>query len=236
MKILNGHIFVVIGLIITYLLQSCKSNEDLLSHEGNLVQIGTLKNLLDGNYDGTIKLKTLKKYGNCGVGTFDKIDGEMIILNDTVFQCLWDGSVKIANNNNRIPFADVAMIYDNTSIKMPSSNDIEALSNVLNKYIDDSKIYMAIFTGHFNSIEVRSELAQTKPYKPLNEVMKTDQRMYCYKNINGTLVALYTPQSMAENTGSGWHFHFISDDRTKGGHVLSLSTSRLKSTSLTKLN
>ena len=44
--------------------------------------------------------------------------------------------------------------------------------------------------------------------------------MYEYENIEGTMVGLYCPPYMSSLNVVGWHFHFISKDKTKGGHVL----------------
>ena len=201
------------------------SHDDSWSCSGEtLYQVGTLKGLLDGGYDGTVRVQELKRYGNSGVGTFDRIDGEMVVLNDTVYQCLWDGTVQIADDRTTVPFADVTVLDADTSFIISASENIQSLSEALDMHIDKNKMYIAALAGEYNNIKVRSELPQKKkPYKPLAEVMKTDQRFFTYEDIRGTLVALYTPDSMAEDTGSGWHFHFISDDRKKGGHVLELS-------------
>ena len=77
--------------------------------------------------------------------------------------------------------------------------------------------------GVFRKMNVRSVRAQEKPYKRLVEVMEHDQTFFDYENIEGTLVGLYCPSYMASLNAVGWHLHFISKDRTRGGHVLGLS-------------
>ena len=42
-------------------------------------------------------------------------------------------------------------------------------------------------------------------------------------NIEGTLVGVYCPPYMAGLNAVGWHLHFISKDKTKGGHVLGVN-------------
>ena len=77
--------------------------------------------------------------------------------------------------------------------------------------------------GTFTKMDVRSELPQKKPYKPLAKVLETDQTFFNYENIKGTVVGLYCPEYMNDLNAVGWHFHFISEDRKAGGHVLDLS-------------
>ena len=82
---------------------------------------------------------------------------------------------------------------------------------------------MVKIEGTFNKMQVRSELPQTQPYKPLAKVLETDQTVFNYDNIKGTIVGLYCPNYMDKLNAKGWHFHFISDDKTKGGHILELA-------------
>ena len=82
--------------------------------------------------------------------------------------------------------------------------------------------YFVKMSGTFEKMNVRSEIKQEKPYKTLDKALETDQREFNYDNITGTVVALYCPDYMNGLNTPGWHFHFISDDKTKGGHLLDL--------------
>ena len=53
--------------------------------------------LLDGIYDGEMTISELLGKGNFGLGTFDGLDGEMIILDGTCYQLRGDGSAQIAD-------------------------------------------------------------------------------------------------------------------------------------------
>lgn len=78
--------------------------------------------------------------------------------------------------------------------------------------------------GVFSSMTVRSELRQTRPYRPLAQVMKTDQRFFELSEITGTMIGFKMPELMAGLNVPGYHFHFISEDRLRGGHVLKVKT------------
>lgn len=194
----------------------------------DLWQVSTLQSLMDGGYDGTVRVSELHRYGDCGVGTFDRIDGEMVVLNDTVFQCRYDGSVVVADESTTVPFANVAKMIPTVSRNIKSSKSMDRLVRRLNKLIDPNAMYIVVLEGKINRTTVRSEVPQTKPYKPLAQTLTSAERRFDYAATSGTLVGLYTPQPMAETTGSGWHFHFISADRQRGGHVLSISCGKLK--------
>ena len=45
------------------------------------------------------------------------------------------------------------------------------------------------------------------------------QKAFIFENIRGSLVGIYFPDYMDGINMPGWHLHFLSDDRSKGGHV-----------------
>jgi hypothetical protein len=47
------------------------------------------------------------EHGDFGLGTFDRLDGEMVVLDGVVYQVAADGSVHVANDSARTPFAGV---------------------------------------------------------------------------------------------------------------------------------
>ena len=77
--------------------------------------------------------------------------------------------------------------------------------------------------GTFRNVHVRSVYAQKEPYQRLVEVLKRDQTFFDYENVEGTLIGLYCPPYMSAFNATGWHLHFISSDKSKGGHVLGVN-------------
>lgn len=189
-------------------------------------QVALLQSLTQGYYDGVIKVSELKEHGDTGIGTFEGVNGEMIVLDGTVYQALGDGSVQVADDNETVPFSNVTFFDNDISETLSQTKDIntlkESLTNTVNKN-GKNLFYMVKIKGTFDKMNVRSELKQEKPYKTLDKALATDQREFNYEKIAGTVVALYCPDYMGGLNTPGWHFHFISDDKTKGGHILELS-------------
>ena len=191
-----------------------------------LFQVALLQSLMQGEYDGIITVGDLKNYGDTGIGTFQSVNGELIALDGKVYQAIWDGSVKVAPDDETVPFANVTFFDADVKQEHVKAASIEELKQILDKIAANQGInqfYMAKVTGTMPSILVRSELPQKEPYKTLDKALKTDQREFSYKDIKGTVVALYCPNYMDGLNSPGWHLHFVSDDGTKGGHVLDLS-------------
>lgn len=191
-----------------------------------IYQVALLQSLTQGYYDGIIKVSELKKHGNIGIGTFEGVNGEMIVLNGTVYQALGDGSVQKAADDETVPFSNVTFFESDIKENISKTKNIDALKDSLDKIVKKNGknlFYFVKVSGEFKKMNVRSELKQKKPYKPLDKALATDQREFNYKNIKGTVVALYCPDYMDGLNTPGWHFHFISDDKKKGGHILELA-------------
>lgn len=191
-----------------------------------LFQVALLQSLMQGEYNGVITVADLKNYGDTGIGTFQSVNGEMIVLDGNVYQALWDGSVKIASDDETVPFSNVTFFEPDVTRDNVNAASIEELKNFLTSIATEhgrNQFYMAKVTGKFPLMNVRSELPQKEPFKHLNDALKTDQREFSYQDIEGTVVALYCPDYMDGLNTPGWHLHFISKNKDKGGHVLTLS-------------
>lgn len=190
-----------------------------------IYQVALLQSLTQGYYDGIIKVSELKEHGDIGIGTFEGVNGEMIVLDGTVYQALGDGTVQVAADDETVPFSNVTFFDKDGSVELSDINDVNALKEKLNAMVEENGknlFYFVKMSGTFEKMNVRSEIKQEKPYKTLDKALETDQREFNYDNITGTVVALYCPDYMNGLNTPGWHFHFISDDKTKGGHLLDL--------------
>ena len=188
-----------------------------------LYQVNLLQSLTEGDYEGYIKVSQLKEHGDTGIGTFEGVNGEMIVIDGTVYQALYDGTVVVADNEETVPFANITYLdadITRDNLKFDSINELKDVLTELVKANGVNEFYMIRIDGTFDNVYVRSELKQEEPYKPLDEALATDQREFSYDNITGTIVGLYCPSYMSGLNATGWHLHFISDDHTKGGHVL----------------
>ena len=74
-------------------------------------------------------------------------------------------------------------------------------------------------TGEFKSVLTRAVQAQTKLYLSLPEATKT-QPEFTMENIRSTLVDFHCPSYVKGINVPGYHLHFLSEDKTKSGHVL----------------
>lgn len=192
----------------------------------SIAQVALLQSLAQGYFGGTVTAGQLRTLGDTGIGTFEGLNGEMIVLNGTIYQALGSGKVVVVPDKEIIPFANVTFFDKDISVKLLDIADKAALEKVLNRAVQENGVnsfYMVKIHTEFPSILFRSEYGSQDPYPTLVEALKDKQTEFTEKNIKGTLVGLYCPNYMGELNSVGWHFHFISDDKKKGGHILELS-------------
>ena len=63
--------------------------------------------LVEGIYEEKIPFREIKKHGDFGIGTFDHLDGEMIMLDGMIYQITGDGHVTVVDDSAMTPFACV---------------------------------------------------------------------------------------------------------------------------------
>lgn len=186
-------------------------------------QVSTLSALLHGIYDGAMSCGELMRHGNFGIGTFDGLDGEMIVINGQVFQVKSDGKVLPVDVSTSSPFAAVTFFDSDRQVTLTNIATYEELQKQLYPLFTNRNIFYAVrIDGIFDSVKVRSVPRQSKPYQPLAEVTK-NQPVFTYRNVKGSLVGFWCPDYVQGINVPGFHLHFISADRQAGGHLMECS-------------
>jgi acetolactate decarboxylase len=191
-------------------------------------QLAPFLYILSGNYDGAATVAQFKAAGTLGIGTFNGLDGEAVLLDGTLYQVKGDGSVTVPEETRGMPFGTCTLFDGDLRRTMRRIASFDAFAKTLEADFDNKQIFYAVRAdGLFTRMRVRSCDRQAKPYKPLAEATKY-QHEYAYEKVRGTLVGFWTPPFVHGSVGvPGFHLHFISDDRQKGGHVLDFSADAL---------
>ena len=207
-------------------LMACSTVYAAPADRETIQQVALLQSLAQGYFGGTVTVKQLRKAGDIGIGTFKGLNGEMIVLDGTVYQALGDGRVVVADDKDTVPFSNVTFFDKDITLPLTDIADKEALEERLNRVVKEkgeNSFYMIKLHTTFPSILFRSEYGSQEPYPTLVGALKEKQTEFTHKGITGTVVGLYCPGYMGGLNTPGWHFHFISDDKKHGGHVLELS-------------
>lgn len=189
-----------------------------------LTQVATLPELAAGRYDGVITCGELRRAGDFGLGTFDRLDGEMIVLDGRVYRVSSDGVARPAPDSVTTPFAAVTFFRGDGAGTPGAGMSLAELGMAIDRLLPDtSKFYAVRITGRFRRLRTRSVPRQRSPYPRLSEVVRT-QPTFDFTETDGTLVGLRTPAVANGLNQAGYHFHFLTADHRAGGHVLVLET------------
>jgi acetolactate decarboxylase len=188
-----------------------------------LYQVSTIDALMQGVFDGVEPVGEIRKHGDLGIGTFDALDGEMIVLDGVVYQAKADGHIYTAADNQTTPFATVTYFNrDHSAITDSPMNLSVFTSTMADRLPTRNMVYAVRMHGTFPSMKVRAIPAQHKPYPTLANA-SVNQSVYIFSDTTGTVIGFYTPVFFKGINVAGYHLHFISDDRKTGGHILDLT-------------
>ncbi|WP_432734673.1 acetolactate decarboxylase [Maridesulfovibrio sp. FT414] len=195
--------------------------------EGTIYQYSTIDSLLLGNYDGELSISQLLEHGDTGLGTFNSLDGEMIIIDGAVYRIDAKGKAEAVPAATHTPFAATAFFKTDSILKVDKTASLEELNRKVSQILGSENIFYIIrIDGQFESMRTRSVPAQKKPYPPLVEVVK-HQGLFKFNKIKGTLIGIKSPGYIKGIGVAGFHWHFITEDRKAGGHVLDCSFENL---------
>lgn len=196
----------------------------------NLVyQVGTIRSLLTGVYEGDLRFDELAHYGDFGLGTFDGVNGEMVALDGEYFRIDALGCAHRVDPEMKSPFAIITRFHGTDALTLHDPLDFAGLkSRIHSRFESDNIIYAVRIHGKFDQVDARSEHPQPEGHRPLSETIAQVQTQLCYKDIEGTMAGFWFPQHMKAINVPGFHFHFLADNRTVGGHVFDLKLRKVK--------
>lgn len=198
----------------------------LLGHQSEVYQYSTISALLDGVYDGEATVADILQHGDFGLGTFNHLDGEMVILDGVCYRLRADGTATRAAPTDRTPFAAVTRFHRDFEIPIKARTDLAAVTAAIDQRIASTNLIYAIrVTGHFADLHTRTVMEQHEPYPPLTQATE-GQAETQFTDVQGTLVGFRTPDFEQGISVAGYHLHFLDDDRTAGGHVLDFTLER----------
>lgn len=187
---------------------------------GTVTQVSILDALLASQFDGCLPCRELLEHGDLGIGTFDRMDGEMVIVDGTIYQVKADGKVYAPDPDNRTPFATVCRFRPDETWTLSEPIDLEAMKKVIDEKAPNRNAFCAIrVDGYFSYMKTQILRMQSKPYPPTAKVVKGCAQ-FEVKEVSGTIVGFRAPPYVEGISDPGYHLHFLSDDKTQGGHVL----------------
>jgi acetolactate decarboxylase len=192
-----------------------------------LFQVSTSGALVAGIYSGVVSVQSILQHGDFGLGTFANLDGEMVVLDGRAYQVQGSGKVSEAAASAAAPFAVVTRFDAEVDVRTAAVASIAALGKSCDEHRKSDNIFYAIrLDGHFDHIRTRA-VSPPGDHARLIDAAKA-QAEFTFVDIVGTLVGLWSPSFSSAFSIPGYHFHFLSDDRKHGGHLLDCSAGALR--------
>jgi acetolactate decarboxylase len=197
------------------------------SERHRMYQISTSTALAEGVYSGSISSRLLMEHGDFGLGTFENLDGEMVVVDGAIYQVQSDGTVIHRQDDFPIPFAVITRFQDDEVFETEPIGCLSDLVLACDLHRESPNLFYAFRAdGLFERVHARAVSGVATGTRLVDAAKK--QGEFEFSNIEGTLVCIWSPSYSSAFNIPGYHFHFISKDRTKGGHLLDLKAPTLQ--------
>jgi acetolactate decarboxylase len=216
------------------LLCLCFSSTSYGKTNQSLFQVSTIDALLNGLYDGIITLADLKQHGDFGIGTYDKLNGEMLLIDGIFYRIESTGKISKPDMKESSPFAAVTFFTPDTSFSLYNQSMVQSTAAISTLLPSENIFYAIKLSGTFSFVKTRSVPQQSKPYIPLTTIVKT-QPEFEFKKVKGTITGFKCPSYVKGINVPGYHLHFIDSELNGGGHVLDFTADSI-TVSVDKIN
>lgn len=209
------------GQSVSHIVQAALAEALDVEHH-SMFQVSTSGAIVEGLYQGCVSVGDLRRHGDLGLGTFEDLDGEMILIDGHCYQARSDGTVTEAPDDELTPFASVVSFAADQTHPLPNVASWPDLTGQLDGLRTSANAILAIrATGHFDTVRVRAACKHESGTDLVSAV--SDQAIFNFTDIEGSLVGFWSPEYTQAIAIAGYHVHFISADRQHGGHVLDLT-------------
>src|SRR5260221_3766277 len=146
-----------------------------VSHS-TLYQVSTATALVEGIYQGAVRVRTLREHGDLGLGTFENLDGEMVIVDGRCFQARSEGLVREVDDNVLAPFAVITRFAPDPAIVMQRCPDLSHLLAQFDQLRHSDNFFFALrVQGHFSHVRTRA-MCRTAEAGPLTQAAAVQPR------------------------------------------------------------
>ena len=115
---------------------SAQNSLFLKNNDDSMNQVSLMQAFMHGEYDGVVTVGDFKAHGDIGLGTFEGVNGEMIVLDGVVYQAAADGSINVMPDNETIPFGTVTFFDEDGNMTNITAKDFNDLTGKLDKEIE----------------------------------------------------------------------------------------------------
>jgi acetolactate decarboxylase len=188
-------------------------------------------------FDADLSVAELKTKGDTGLGSFNLLDGEMVMIDGVAYRVREDGVISEGSDEDKIVYANAAFFNEDmlAELKTEAPMNIELLKASLTEKLP-SKNFFYVFKikGIFDYMKCGGLTRQEPPFEEGLDVLIPNRPVFEGNNVSGTIVGFYCPDFIGNINVKGFHFHFISDDKKLGGHVMDFKSTDILNVGIDK--
>ena len=192
-----------------------------------LWQVSTSGAMVEGIFQGCTTIGDIRKHGDFGVGTFDGLDGEGMLLDGVFYQGRADGTARVVPDDTLAPFFTTTFFDADEVHQLDAVADLDDLAAQFHSLRPSENLFVALrIEGTFTRLKWRAP-CKVAPGTDL-ETATSHQSVFEEEGITGTVFGFWSPAYASAITVPGLHLHFMSADLKQGGHVLQMEAAALR--------
>jgi len=179
-------------------------------------------------FEGSLTAAELKSKGDLALGSYNLLDGELIMLDGKLFQATEDGQVHEAPDDAKIVYANATFFDAEDSFSLDGVDNYSSLREKINAELPSKNIFYAFkIHGHFKKMKCGGLSKQEKPFKDGLDVLIPNRPIFEREDFSGTMVGFFCPEFIGNINVAAYHLHFVSDDEKFAGHVMEFEADSL---------
>lgn len=172
-------------------------------------------------FDGELTASVLKSKGDLALGSFDLLDGELIMLDGVLYRATEDGQVSIVNDDSKIAYVNAAFFDADQTFTIDRAKDYAELRHKINEELKSKNIFYAFkIHGDFVKMTCGGLHKQEPPFEKGLDYLIPNRPIFEREYFSGTMVGFYCPEYIGNINVAAYHLHFVSDDQRFAGHVM----------------
>lgn len=186
-----------------------------------VVQAGTYDYLASPNFAGLMPAGKVVAGHTLGLGTFDGLTGEFVLVAGKSYVVGTDGTPQAADLAATTPFLQAVAFRPEKSVPVPPGTTCAQMLDAVNAAAGTTEGVVAVrVRGTFTGLTTRSVPGFAAPYPTLTQAV-AQQTTFDLNGQRAVLVGFRTGPDFAGTGAAGLHLHGVTADRKGGGHVLS---------------
>src|SRR4051812_866537 len=149
----------LVSLVASWLAVSCAARPGGPAAEPRppiLYQYSVIDALLAGVFDGGLTFEALKHHGDFGIGAFNALDGEMLLVGGVAYRIRFDGSVHPVPDRERTPISFVTWFRPTQVFTVTRAGSLAELQAELARRLRANRPYAIELRGQFPRVRARA--------------------------------------------------------------------------------